>query len=267
MNKLSIVVAAASLCGVAGMELAPIDTSADRNPSPLTVDLNRIGTLRPRSADEIKGSPWTVGCECLDRDFTDFDQYKDYIVPLGIKEIRLFAGWAKCEKEPGKFDFAWLDHCVDWANAHNINVLLDISYGNPIYPGAGGAGLSDGMPSTPEGLAKWDVWIEKLGAHYKGRIRDYAMWNEPNNGGWKLNSPERIADLNVRTARILKRLMPDCRLHGLSLSTTKPETFEACIAAIAKIGGTDLFDTYIYHGYAYNPDSTCEWVEKLTAPA
>jgi len=263
MNKLSIVMAAAAMSGFAGTELAPIDTSADRNPSPLKVDLNRIGTLRPRSADEIKGSPWTVGCECLDRDFTDFDQYKDYIVPLGIKEIRLFAGWAKCEKEPGKFDFAWLDHCVDWANAHNINVLLDISYGNPIYPGAGGAGLSDGMPSTPEGLAKWDVWIEKLGTHYKGRIRDYAMWNEPNNGGWKLNSPERIADLNVRTGRILKRIMPDCRLHGLSLSTTKPETFEACIAAIAKIGGSDLFDTYIYHGYAYNPDSTSEWVGKL----
>ena len=60
-----------------GTELAPIDTSADRNPSPLKVDMKRIGTLRPRSADEIKDSPWTVGCECLDRDFTDFDQYKD----------------------------------------------------------------------------------------------------------------------------------------------------------------------------------------------
>ena len=263
MNKLSIVVATAAMCGFAGTELAPIDTSADRNPSPLKVDLSRIGTLRPRSADEIKGSPWTVGCECLDRDFTDFDQYKDYIVPLGIKEIRLFAGWAKCEKEPGKFDFAWLDHCVDWANAHGINVLLDISYGNPIYKGAGGAGLSDGMPSTPEGLAKWDIWIEKLGEHYKGRVRDYAMWNEPDNGGMKRNPPERIADLNVRTGRILKRIMPDCRLHGLSLGSNLPETFEACIAEIAKQGGIDLFDTYIYHGYAYNPDSSYERVEKL----
>ena len=109
----------------AGLELAPIDASADRNPSPLRVEMKRIGTLRPRSADEIKGSSWTLGCECLDRDFTDFDQYKDYIVPLGIKEIRLFAGWAKCERKPGVFDFAWLDHCVDWANEHNINVLMD----------------------------------------------------------------------------------------------------------------------------------------------
>ena len=245
----------------AGINLAPIDTSADRNPSPLQVVMKRIGTLRPRSAGEIKGSNWTLGCECLDRDFTDFDEYKDYIVPLGIKEIRLFAGWAKCEKEPGKFDFAWLDHCVDWANAHNINVLLDISYGNPIYKGAGGPGLANGTPNTPEGLAKWDVWIERMGEHFKGRIRDYAMWNEPDNQN--INPPSAIADLNVRTARILKRIMPDCRLHGLSLARNVPEYFEECMVEIQKLNGLDLFDTFIYHGYAYNPDSSYERVDRL----
>ena len=247
----------------AGTDLAPIDTSAGRNPSPLTVELKRIGTLRPRNANEIKASNWTLGCECLDRDFTDFDQYKDYIVPLGIKEIRLFAGWAKCEKTPGKFDFAWLDHCVDWANAHGINVLLDISYGNPIYKGAGGAGLANGTPNTPEGLAKWDIWVEKMGEHFKGRIRDYAMWNEPDNR--RINSPSAIADLNVRTARILKRIMPDCRLHGLSLASISPEYFEECVVEIEKLGGIDLFDTFIYHGYAQNPDSSYERVEGLKA--
>ena len=260
-TTLALLLAEASALSFAGIELAPIDASADRNPSPLRVEMERVGTIRPRSADEIKGSSWTLGCECLDRDFTDFDQYKDYIVPLGIKEIRLFAGWAKCEKSPGKFDFAWLDHCVDWANSHGVNVLLDISYGNPLYEGAGGAGLANGTPSTPEGLAHWDDWVERLGEHYKGRVRDYAMWNEPDNGG--MNTPAMIADLNVRTARILKRIVPGCRLHGLSLGSNKPDIFEACISEIAKMGGADLFDTYIYHGYAFNPDSSYERVEKL----
>lgn len=262
-RKQKAALAALSVSSVvfAGVDIAPIDTSADRNPSPLKVEMMRVGTLRPRSADEIGGSCWTLGCECLDRDFTDFDQYKDYIVPLGIKEIRLFAGWAKCEKEKGKFDFAWLDHCVDWASAHKINVLLDISYGNPIYKGAGGAGLANGTPNTPEGLAAWDRWVEVMGEHYRGRIADYAMWNEPDNGG--LNTPAVIADLNVRTARILKRIMPDCHLHGLSLGSNEPELFEACLSEIVRLGGQDLFDTYIYHGYAYNPDSSYERVEKL----
>jgi len=60
--------------------------------------------------------------------------------------------------------------------------------GSPIYPGAGGVGLSNGT----------------------------------------LNTAAVIADLNICTAKILKRLMPDCRLHGLSLGSNKPEVFEAC---------------------------------------
>ena len=98
--------AIAAFCVLAAASSArpPVDSSADRNPSPLRVDMPRIGTLRPRGAGEIRGSNWTLGCECLDRDFADFDQYKDYIVPLGIKEIRLFAGWAKCERTPGVFE-------------------------------------------------------------------------------------------------------------------------------------------------------------------
>ncbi|MBR4938434.1 MAG: hypothetical protein IKZ22_06130, partial [Kiritimatiellae bacterium] len=70
-NKLATILGLASCVAMAGVDIAPIDTSADRNPSPLKVDMERIGSLRPRSANEIKGSSWTLGCECLDRDFTD----------------------------------------------------------------------------------------------------------------------------------------------------------------------------------------------------
>ncbi|NMA39117.1 MAG: hypothetical protein GX937_02965, partial [Lentisphaerae bacterium] len=72
----------------------------------LTLTLPRIGALRPRSVTEIAGSNWTLGCEVLDRDFADYQQYKEYIAPLGIKTIRLQGGWAKCEKVPGVYDFA-----------------------------------------------------------------------------------------------------------------------------------------------------------------
>ena len=84
-----LAVACMAVSAFAGTELAPIDASAERNPSPLRVDMKRIGTLRPRGTDEIKGSPWMIDSACLDRDFADFDEYKDYIVPLGIKEMRI----------------------------------------------------------------------------------------------------------------------------------------------------------------------------------
>lgn len=50
-----------------------IDTSNERVKTPLSVSYKKIGTLKPRSTKEIEASRITVGCETLDRDFTDFN--------------------------------------------------------------------------------------------------------------------------------------------------------------------------------------------------
>ena len=47
------------------------------------------------------------------------------------------------------------------------------------------------------------------------------MWNEPDIGLPK-KTPEEIAAFNVRTAKIVKRNIPDSRIAGLSLSRTEP---------------------------------------------
>ena len=90
-----------------------VTTSPDRVKTPLIIALPRIGTLRPRSVSEVGPSNWTLGCETLDRDFADFEKYKAFLAPLGIQTIRLQAGWAKCEREKGRHDFAWLDQIID----------------------------------------------------------------------------------------------------------------------------------------------------------
>ncbi len=50
-----------------------IDSSFDRVKTPLKVNMNRIGSIKPRSTKEIKSSRITVGCETLDRDHTVWD--------------------------------------------------------------------------------------------------------------------------------------------------------------------------------------------------
>ena len=263
----------AVLCGVtsafAGIELAPIDTSADRVKTPLKVDMDRIGTIRPRSVSEIRDSNWTLGCETIERGYADFWQYADYIAPLGIKTIRIQTGWARCEPEKGRFDFEWLDKIVDFARSKGVNVLLETSYGNPIYPGAGGWDLGAGFPTSEEGLAAWDRWIETLATHYKGRVRDWAMWNEPDirnpalPGHEVAKTPQDIAVFNVRTAKIIRKVIPDSRIAGLSLATVRAEFFEDCLKTMGE--DVRLFDWFIYHGYAVAPESSYDSVEKLKA--
>ena len=149
-----------------------IDTSADRAKTELDPGLKRIGTVTPRSADQIAGSNWTLGCETLDRDFAIYDEYNAYIVPLGIKTVRLQGGWAKTEKAKGVYDFAWLDRLVDDARGRSLNVLLETDYGNPIYEGGGGWDLAGGFPTNEVALGAWDKWVEAMATRYQGKVRD-----------------------------------------------------------------------------------------------
>ena len=239
-----------------------LSTSPNRVRTPLRIDLPLLGTLRPKSVAEIGRSNWTLGCETLDRDFADWDAYRDYLAPLGLKSIRLQAGWAKCERVRGAYDFAWLDHIVDDAIALGLDPILETGYGNPVYPGGGGFDLGAGFPTSDEGLAAWDAWVDALARHFAGRVYEWFMWNEPDippSDGSAPKTPAQIAAFNVRTARIVKRNVPGARIAGLSLARNRPEFLEECLRALGPDAA--LFDWFVYHGYQSAPEASYENVE------
>lgn len=240
-----------------------IDYTHDRVQTTLNPGLKRIGTLKPRGAREVGRSNLAIGCEMLDRDYGNFENFKAYIEPLGIKRIRLQAGWAKTEKTKGVYNFAWLDRQVDYLCAQGMDVLMETSYGNPLYRGGGGPALSDGIPSGDEGLAAWDAWINALASHYKGRVRDWSTWNEPN--GCKQNTPELVADNNIRTAAIIKKHIPDARIAGMVLTNPSVRFAEPYMKILQAQGKTGLFEWMIYHDYSLNPDSVFPRVEQFAA--
>ncbi len=233
-----------ALCAASSWAGPAIDLSPDRVKTDLNPGLERVGTIRPRNVEDVGDSNWTIGCECLDRDMTDYWQYNAYLAPLGIRTIRLQAGWAKCEKEKGKLDYDWLDRIVDDAIGRGLNVWLETDYGNPVYPDGGRL-----FPSSPEALAAWDRWVEGLARRYKGKVRDWAMWNEPD--CTRSLTPEAVADFNIRTAEVIKRVDPDARIGALSLSWFIAAKYMPFFEARGKTG---LFTWLVYHGYCKNPD-------------
>lgn len=63
------------------------------HPAPLPV----LGHITPVPSEIGRDSWWSVGCETLDRDFTNFDNYKQYVGLTGVGYARIQSGWAKCE--------------------------------------------------------------------------------------------------------------------------------------------------------------------------
>ena len=92
----------------------------------------------------------------MDRDYTLFSQWREHLAPLGAKQIRLQAGWAKCERQPGIYDFAWLDDIIDGVIGSGVEPWLQTGYNNPLYGGE--EGLFSHMPTSDEALAAWDEW-------------------------------------------------------------------------------------------------------------
>jgi hypothetical protein len=263
---LSTAVLAASVAiGGGAADAQIIEAAKERVVTNLNVGLPYVGTVKARGTHEIASSNWLLGCETLDRDFADYDQYKAFIAPLGIKRLRMQAGWSKTESVKGRYDFAWLDRIVHDATSRGFEPWLQTSYGNALYEGGGGANLGAGLPVSAEALLAYDRWVTALVTRYEDRVHDWEVWNEPNFGDNTINTPEMTADFNVRTAEIIKRIQPHASISGLALGHFNQRFVDRFFARLAEKDGFGLFEFMTYHDYAYNPDANHHEVTLLRA--
>lgn len=240
-----------------------LDQTPTRVQSALKPELKRIGNLIPKSIKEIETTMWSLGCETLDRDLANWDVYRGYLVPLGIKRIRLQGGWNRTEKEKGIYNFDWLDHIVDDAIGLGMEVCLETSYNNKLYEPGGALGPGGKLPEGDETMAAWDKWVEAMVRRYSARgVKEWMMYNEPNLN--KENSLEDIVANNIRTAAIIKRVDPQAKVGAFVLAGLGLSSIEKMLTMIKEQGKQDLFQWAIYHGYSGNPDRLNENMVKLT---
>ena len=225
-------------------------------PHPTTgINLPAIGRIKVKSAAEIISSPWSIGGETLDRDYADYAKYQAYLGPLGAKGIRLQAGWARCERVPGVYEWDWLDAVIDDALAQGVQPWLQLSYGNPLYAGGGDARLGGGLPSSPEALAAWDRWVRALAERYRDRVREWEVWNEPDLNTHGVVPVEAYVGLYIRTATILREVQPAARIFALALART-PAYADRYLSGMQARNQLALIDAITIHNYPRNPDDT-----------
>lgn len=240
-------VAVAAIAAAAVPVVPPVPTTG--------IDLPVLGQVAPRHAKDIASSPWSIGAETIDRDFTVYDHFKQYLGPLGAKRVRLQAGWAKCERTKGVYSWAWLDAIVDDAVAQGVRPWLEFNYGNTLYAGGGDTGLGGGFPTSPEALAAWDRWCRALVVRYRDRVTEWEVWNEPDLNKIGTAPVDAYIDLYVRTAKIVREEQPQGKVWALALAhdTDYADKFVAGLKARGQLG---LVDAITFHGYPRNPDDT-----------
>ena len=226
--------------------------------------LEQIGKVEVVKPDGKGNSLWSVGCETIERGFTVYDEYKSFVGKLGVGYARLMSGWAKCEPQPGVYEFEWLDAIVDDMISQGVCPWLCICYANPIYKD-GMIDLDSPIFTDEETMQAWLRYVKEIVVRYKGKITMYEIWNEPDGGNGK-KYPESYINLFIRTAELIRELDPQVKIAGMALTgSMKPEYATTVLSAIAEQGKAHLMDYATIHPYAFNPDETIEDIKAFRA--
>jgi hypothetical protein len=91
----------------------------------------------------------------------------------GFGWVRLQLVWRDFERGRGDYDWASLDARIEAATASGAKVLISVvrapAWAAPSRPGG-----------LPEDLAAFHTTMQALTGHYRGQVRAYEIWNEPN---------------------------------------------------------------------------------------
>jgi hypothetical protein len=118
--------------------------------------------------------------------------------------------WTDIEPEKGKWKFNRLDRFVELAQAHHVSILMGLlctpawASAHPTQPGDCGPGTA----SPPKDMKDWLDFVRTVSTRYKGRIRCYEIWNEPDSKGYWTASPQDMVELARQTYKTLKQVDP-----------------------------------------------------------
>jgi hypothetical protein len=218
-----------------------------------------IGHIRPRHSREIESSNWMVGAETMDRDFTVYAHWREYLGPLGVKKARIQSGWSKTEKQRGAYDWEWVDIITGDMVAQGVEPVVCLCYGNPTYQGGGGAGLGGDLPSSPEALDAWDRYVAAFVTRYGEHVDEWEVWNEPRG---KVTN-ESYARFLIRTAEITRRIQPRAVIIGPSTVRIDLHQVDSILCYLQQVDMLHLVDQVAVHPYNENPDDSYPKIQQL----
>ena len=230
--------------------------------------LIEIGKIRPLGKSDEKNARFGIGLEKLDRNVFDPSKTYDRLADIGMKYVRLQSGWMRTEKEEGIYDFAWLDEIVDNLVSRGMEPWLCLCYGNPVYTESAKKYFGAvGCPPvfTEREKRGWANYCSALAGHYKGRIKMFEVWNEPDGDHcWKhgTNGKE-YGEFCIDTAKAIRKTYPEAKILGGS--TCDREKGFTWIEPAMQTGMFKYVDAITYHEYTVDETQIFERVSALKA--
>lgn len=153
--------------------------------------------------------------------------------------------------------FDKLDAYVDAAERRGIEVLLTLgntprwASARPDEPCPYGLGCA----AEPKVTDLWEDYVRTVATRYKGRIRYFEIWNEPNfsemggSGGFFTGSAKTMVELASSAYRIIHEVDPEANVLTPSVVGN-----DDMLNLYLRAGGGRWADIVAFHFYVYNPE-------------
>lgn len=157
--------------------------------------------------------------------------------------------WPQLQPRRGRWDFRRLDRYVAMAELAGVDVLLPLGLSpawasaRPTEPSA----YSRGNAAEPASIEDWRQYVRTVAQRYRGRIRHYELWNEPNLKNFYTGSVESMLMLGREAWTILKEIDPDNRLAAPA--TTEGGRHLDWLDRYLALGGGEYLDVLSHHFY------------------
>ncbi|HOV14600.1 MAG TPA: hypothetical protein PK771_09975 [Spirochaetota bacterium] len=198
-----------------------------------------------------------------DLDNLPFKEIPFHSIRLWDADVR----WNQIEPVKGIYIFDRLDDYVSKANSKNIDIIMTLGmstdwsakrkwekslYGKEV------------KPSEPENIDDWRNYVKTLGTRYKGKIKYWEIWNEPDFPFFYSGSIPMMVKLTKEANEILKSIDPENKIISPSVSGWKG-WFGGLIwlDLFLKFGGKkyiDIIGFHLYTGKIYKPENMVSYI-------
>ena len=170
----------------------------------------------------------------------------DWPTAPSLGAIRLWdtqTAWEFAEPSRGVYDWTNIDSWVATAQAHGVDVLYTFGR-TPAWASAAGT------PDTPPAdLTAWDEFVTALVTRYKGRIKFYEGWNEPNAPNFYNGTTAQLVALQQHAYNIIHQLDPAAMVLTPPPATGATPTVPQFLNQFFAAGGGAYADIVSFHAY------------------
>ncbi len=127
---------------------------------------------------------------------------------LGVRYLRCAFSWDAIEPAPGTYDWRFWDALVALAARNDVQILPYVAY----TPKWAARDATDFWRQPPRDPRLYADFMYTIARRYRGRIRSWEIWNEPDNRDYWMGTADEFAPLAIDAAKRIREADPSAVL-------------------------------------------------------